>query len=76
MDERRILYAFGGRAVWPNNPTRPYEEITEGLSISVAYPSLCSLISRGYVSEVPEGYALTRKGFDALDKLRGSRLDG
>lgn len=76
VDERRILHAFGGRAVWPNNPARPYDEVTENLPISTAYPSLVSLIRQGYVAEVPEGYALTRKGFEALDYLRGSRIDG
>lgn len=76
VDERRILYAFGGRAVWPHNPTRPYDEVTEGLPISTAHPSLVSLVRQGYVAEVPEGYALTRKGFEMLDELRGSRLDG
>lgn len=76
VDERRILYAFGGRAVWPNNPPLDYGEVTEGLPISSAYPSLISLVRQGYVIEVPEGYALTSKGFGALDELRGSRIDG
>lgn len=78
MDERRVLKAFGEEATWPNNPVRTYEDVTAGLSLSVAYPSLLSLVRAGYVTHLTDqdGYVLTMNGFTAVENLQNSRLDG
>ena len=71
-DERFVLRAFAYDGI---NETRSHQSVTSDLPLSAGWAALSHLTTLGYVASVDGGYALTVKGIEELNRMKGWRLD-
>jgi RIO-like serine/threonine protein kinase len=72
-DSRRILRRFSADPLERN--LRTEEELSGAIALSAFWPALNTLMNLNLVQSVKNGYALTTKGYDALESLSGERTD-
>ena len=72
-DSRRILRRFSADPLERN--LRTQDELSDAVALSAFWPALNTLMSLNLVQSVKNGYALTTKGYEALEDLSRERTD-